>query len=533
MTDINGAIAAFREALGSEHVSDDPASRERYATATFPTPHSVPAVIRPGTREDVQACLRIANEFRVPVYPISTGLNTGYGSTVPAADGCVVMELKRLDRIIEYNADLGYVTVEPGVTQEQLYAYLRERNAPYWLDVTGASPRHSMIGNIAERGFGHTAYSDHFAHIGGMQVVLPQGDLIATGFGQYDNAKATGVYRWGVGPHYDGLFTQSNLGVIVEATIWLMPTPAYTQFFACRIDNDADLPVLIEALRPLRLDGTIRSAMHIGNDYKIISAIQSYPWDASKGETPLPQDVLAAKSKEWDCGPWNASGALYGTRAEVRAARRKVKKALKGKVQRLQFLDQNLLWLAEKVAKPYQWVTGVNLQEMMKMLKPVFGMTQGVPSAGMLPSNYWRKHALPAVSADLSPEQDNCGVLWIAPVAPTSGVHASAIWDIVRSTMLGHGYEPAVSITLLTERTIDCVVNVSYDRDVPGEDERAMACHDDMLARLCEAGYYPYRLGIQTVGKMPRKTDAYESFFKGIREQLDPNGILAPGRYLP
>ncbi|MEQ8515034.1 MAG: FAD-binding oxidoreductase, partial [Chromatocurvus sp.] len=173
MTDINGAIAAFRDSLGSEHVSDDPASRERYATATFPTPHTVPAVIRPGTREEVQACLRIANEFRVPVYPISTGLNTGYGSTVPAADGCVVMELKRLDRIIEYNADLGYVTVEPGVTQEQLYAYLRERNAPYWLDVTGASPRHSMIGNIAERGFGHTAYSDHFAHIGGMQVVLP------------------------------------------------------------------------------------------------------------------------------------------------------------------------------------------------------------------------------------------------------------------------------------------------------------------------------------------------------------------------
>ena len=86
-----------------------------------------------------------------------------------------------------------------------------------------------------ERGFGHTPYSDHFAHIGGFQVVLPQGDVLRTGFGQFENAAATSVYRWGVGPHFDGLFTQSNLGVIVEATIWLMPAPPYMQFFACRV----------------------------------------------------------------------------------------------------------------------------------------------------------------------------------------------------------------------------------------------------------------------------------------------------------
>jgi 4-cresol dehydrogenase (hydroxylating) len=526
------ALEAFRTALGAAHVLVDEQTLGAYATATFRTEQQVPAVLRPGSIDEVQAVLRICNEHRVPVYPISTGLNTGYGSTVPAASGCVVMELKRLDAIVEYNAELGYVRVQPGVTQQMLFDFLKRENAPYWMDATGASPNHSMIGNIAERGFGHTPYSDHFAHIAGFQVVLPRGDLLRTGFGQYDNAQATAVYRWGVGPHYDGLFTQSNLGVIVEATIWLMPKPEYMQFFAARIERDEDLPVLIEALRPLRLDGTINSAMHIGNDYKIISAIQSYPYDAAKGQTPLPRDVLAAKSKEWDCGPWNASGALYGTRAEVRAARKRVKQALKGKVSRLQFLDENLLKLAEKVARPYQWVTGTNLTEMMKMLKPVFGMTRGEPSAGMLPSNYWRKHALPAVSGELSPERDNCGVLWIAPVAPTSGEHAQAIWDIVRDTMLRHGYEPAVSITLLTERTIDCVVNVSYDRDIEGEDERAMACHDDMLRQFCDSGYYPYRLGIQTVGKMPPRTPEYQRFMTGLRDQLDPNRILAPGRYL-
>jgi 4-cresol dehydrogenase (hydroxylating) len=59
-----------------------------------------------------------------------------------------------------------------------------------------------------------------------------------------------------------------------------------------------------------------------------------------------------------------------------------------------------------------------------------------------------------------------------------------------------------------------------------------MACHDDMLRQFCDSGYYPYRLGIQTVGKMPPRTPEYQRFMTGLRDQLDPNRILAPGRYL-
>lgn len=529
---LSDAIPAFRDAIGDEYVVVDADSLTRYQTATFATEQLVPAVVRPQNIEQVQAILRIANQYKTPVYPISTGLNTGYGSAVPTRTGCVVMELKRLDQILEYNEELGYVRVQPGVTQQMLFDFLQERAAPFWIDCTGSYPQHSMIGNIAERGFGHTEFSDHFANVGGFEVVLPQGDVLRTGFGQYENAQAVDVYRWGVGPHYDGLFTQSNLGVIVEATIWLMPKPDYMQFFSCKVSRDDDLPRLIDLLRPLRLDGTIKSAMHIGNDYKMISAIQSYPFDAAGGATPLPKTVLDAKSKEWDCGAWNVSGALYGTRAEVRAARGRIKRALRGKVQRLMFMDNFLLSLASSFARPYQMITGTNLPELMKMLKPVFGMTQGEPSAGMLPSMYWRKSSLPEPSGDLSPEADGCGAMWIAPIAPNNGAHAEAVWHIVRDTMLSHGYEPSVSITMLTERTLDCVVHIAYDRDIAGEDARAMACHDDMLKQFCDAGYYPYRLGVQTVGKMPAPTDAYQRLMSGIRDHLDPNRILSPGRYL-
>ncbi|MBL8212527.1 MAG: FAD-binding oxidoreductase, partial [Bryobacterales bacterium] len=271
--------------LGSEAVLADPAALRRRQTATFPTWSQVPLVLRPQGREQVQECLRIANRFHIPVYPVSSGKNWGYGSGVPAGDG-VLLDLSALNRIVDFNEELAYVTVEPGVTQQQLFEFLRQRNSHLWMDATGASPSCSLIGNAMERGFGHTPYGDHFNYICGLEVVLPTGECIETGFGRYPGAKATKVYRWGVGPSLDGLFSQSNFGIVTRMTIWLMPAPECFRAFFCRIDSDEALGDVVEAIRPLRLDGTLRSAMHIANDYKVLSAIRQYPWDRMNGQTP-------------------------------------------------------------------------------------------------------------------------------------------------------------------------------------------------------------------------------------------------------
>src|SRR4029079_9062270 len=172
------------------------------------------AVIRPESREQVQQCLRVATQYGIKVYPVSTGKNWGYGSSVPVVDGCVIMDLRRMRRIVDFSETLGYVTVEPGVTQKQLFDFLRDRRSNLWMDATGSSPQCSLIGNTLERGFGHTPYGDHVAHVCAMEVVLPSGEKIETGFGRYAHASARPVYRWGLGPVLDGLFTQSNLGIV-------------------------------------------------------------------------------------------------------------------------------------------------------------------------------------------------------------------------------------------------------------------------------------------------------------------------------
>ena len=155
--------------------------------------------MRPGNRDEVQSVVRIANRFRVPIYPFSTGKNWGYGSRVPVTDG-VLLDLGRLNRILDFDESLAYVTLEPGVTQRQLFAFLRDRGSRLWMDATGASPDCSIIGNTLERGFGHTPMGDHCSNVCGLEVVLPTGDCIDTGFARFPSARTGALSRWGIGP---------------------------------------------------------------------------------------------------------------------------------------------------------------------------------------------------------------------------------------------------------------------------------------------------------------------------------------------
>src|SRR5450755_2598671 len=133
-----GAARQWADVVGPENVITDGASLRAAETGTFATGHRIPAIVRPANRAEVQECMRIATRWQVPVYPISGGKNWGYGSRMPASDGCTLLDLGRMDRIVDFSEELAYVTVEPGVTQAQLFAFLRERRSSLWMDSTGA-----------------------------------------------------------------------------------------------------------------------------------------------------------------------------------------------------------------------------------------------------------------------------------------------------------------------------------------------------------------------------------------------------------
>ena len=115
-------------------------------------------VISPRSMPEVQALMRLCNEFSMPAWPYSTRRNTGYGDAAPRVPGSIALDLGRhIGRILEVNVEDAYAVVEPGVTFFDLHEYLQKHDLRkhIWLDVPDLGGG-SIIGNAMERGIGYT-----------------------------------------------------------------------------------------------------------------------------------------------------------------------------------------------------------------------------------------------------------------------------------------------------------------------------------------------------------------------------------------
>jgi len=130
----------------------------------------------------------------------------------------------------------------------------------------------------------------------------------------------------------------------------------------------------------------------------------------------------------------------------------------------------------------------------------------------------------------MDPDRDRCGLIWCAPIAPLTGEHALRVAGLASTVLLKWGFEPMLSFTLVTDRSLACVVSITYDRDLPDEDQKALACYHELVDSLVAAGYRFYRLGIQSMQQMD-SSESYDDLLRLLKQTLDPAGILAPGRY--
>jgi 4-cresol dehydrogenase (hydroxylating) len=158
----------------------------------------------------------------------------------------------------------------------------------------------------------------------------------------------------------------------------------------------------------------------------------------------------------------------------------------------------------------------------------VYGLLKGVPTASPLTSAYWRKKT--PVPASMDPDRDGCGLLWCSPVVPNTARDITTVTKLASGTLLGHGFEPQMSLSVSTERTSICIITISYDRHEPGEDERAFRCYETLTEQLLALGYPPYRLNVRSMSYSSGE-DTYGSVLADIKHALDPNAILSPGRY--
>jgi len=532
MENLNTALQGWRQILGNDNVITCPEHLDKAARATFATRQRIPAILRPGDRQQVSDSLRIASNHGISIYPISKGLNWGYGSRVPSGDGCVLLDLRRLNQIVDFSEELAYVTVEPGVTQQQLVDFLGTKQSRLMLSVTGAPPTASLIGNAVERGIGKGVYGDRFAHVCGLEVVLADGRCLNTGYGRYPGAKTAPLSRWGLGPSLDGLFSQSGLGVVTRMTLWLTPYPDFLQTFSYQAADGAALGPLVDSLRELRQRGVLRGGFTLFNDLRMFSIRQRFPWRLADGRAPLDEEQRQAMGKSLGGGRWFGEGALHSPSRAVGLAERKlVKQALAGKVRKTLFMDAGRARWVKRLAPLLKRLSGQDMETMLALAYER-NPQRGIPVTQPTKMAYWKKQTRPSgATVDLDPDRDRCGLIWCSSALPFTGEDVARAVAIIEDCLAGFEFDANIGFNFTSERIVEANVAIVYDRDHKGEDARAHACHDTLLERLSQAGYLPSRLGIQSMSALPEAGDDSPGVLDDLKKLFDAEGILAPGRY--
>ncbi|PZU10986.1 FAD-binding oxidoreductase [Sphingomonas sp.] len=262
-SDWTKALAEFRTAVGPDWVftSDEDVALYRDAYSPEwgePTERLVSAAIAPVEREQVQAIVRTANRYRIPIYPVSTGKNLGYGGSAPNLSGSVVLDLKRMRKIVEVNDKRHFAIVEPGVSYFDLHHHIRANKLRSWIDCPDPGWG-SLVGNALDHGVGHTltSYRDHFQSHCGMEIVLPNGELMRTGMAALPGSETWADFRYGFGPHVDGLFGQGNFGVVTKMGFHLMPQPEAYLSREVLLPRRKDIIALTEIVNELEYLGII------------------------------------------------------------------------------------------------------------------------------------------------------------------------------------------------------------------------------------------------------------------------------------
>ena len=527
---LHSALSEWRNLLGSDYVVEDSGELQTRGKSTIPFLTNTPiAILKPKNTLEVSQVVKVANKFRISLYPISTGHNWGFGEACPTTSGQVLLDLGRMNKIWEANKNLSYVVIEPGVTQGQLYDYLKQNEIDLWLDITGAGPDTSVIGNLCERGYGHLPIADKFLNSCNYEVVLPNGEIICTGFGHYKNAECANVFKTGIGPSIDGLFTQSNLGILTKATFWLMPKPESFAAVAFTLKDGFELWSALEVVQNLIAQGSIRSFIHFGNDLRLLSARTNFPYDLCPNGI-LTADKLSLLRNKFKVSSWSAMTAFYGSKSTVKASINDFKNSMK-KFGRVVAITDTKISLANWIFNKLPVFQKLPIYKEFKQALPVFRLLKGIPDPGHLKATRWRNRNIQDHDGKCHLEES--GLIWHSPIIPFEEVNVQKAIQIAQRTITKYGLEPMISLILLNSRCICMPTSISFDKASDSETENAREAYAELVNELKGAGFYSYRSGVQGMINLDLDKDSYWNFVRNIKEAIDPQGTIAPGRYDP
>ncbi|MCL1127338.1 FAD-binding protein [Shewanella surugensis] len=512
------------------------------------------AVIQPNNTQIIDDIVSLANTLSLKnnssfvLYPICSGRNWGYNTSQPAAiiPHAVILDLSTLSHI-KLNKSLGLVTIEPGVTQAQLSQFLIAAGDEFMVPVTGAGPDCAIMSNALERGYGITPNQEHFSAVTALKGIWGNGTSYRSAVNELDQSGTDLVdktFKWGIGPYMDGLFTQSNFGIVTEMTLRLAYRRKGFIAFFIQVKSDDQLEAVVPLIhQTLRDYEGIVGSINLMDKRRVISMFADNP-NGPDAHITLSDENIVAATEKMDTPAWTLVGSLYGTEAIVNTAKKEIIQIFKQTPCKMLFSDSLLIKLGDKLLNKLPHFV-INLSSALSIAKAQIHsfnkgkeIMLGRPNPVALKLAYWRnKNTMVAHSlsndAPLSPGKDGCGLLWYAPLVPMNTVAMRKYVNFIREICPKHNIEPFITFTNLRYDCIDSTIPIVFDLSNPKAVSDAHDCLKELVNEGLKLGFVPYRLNIDQQHWLLDGTTPFWRVVDQLKSVLDPNDIISRGRYNP
>ncbi len=269
------AIVGEENATAAKHI--------RYAYSydlTFVRPRMPDFVVMAKTVEEVQGILKFANKEKIPVVPYTAGTNIG-GLTIPERGG-ILLDLKRMNRIIKIDPETLVAVIEPGVSHAQLASALYKYKLRFGWPV--GPPSASVASCAICHGIGglNARYGLNSQEITSMEVVLPTGEIVRAGSCAINSEAWHSLLPM---PQLDGLFKGwlGTTGIVTKLGINVHPIPPILKVFTVSCENVEDM----------------YSYMLNLSNYEICDDLTAVSWWLAQVPIPYPYKKKPDSDPEW------------------------------------------------------------------------------------------------------------------------------------------------------------------------------------------------------------------------------------------
>ncbi|MHA1273359.1 MAG: FAD-binding oxidoreductase [Promethearchaeota archaeon] len=255
MNSIQNVYEQVENVVGTKYVTDSKPILYSYSMNCDAVLQGIPdIVVRPGSSEEVSEILKIANKEKIKVIPRGGGADLT-GGAKPIGDGGIVIDLTRMDKILDIDEENRIVTVETGISWSQLCEQLSKVGPGYYTGSTGPASGFSAtvgggLSNNSLGGGGAAMYGTVTEQCVGLEVVLPTGEIIYTG-ARANSFCDKPFTRFGLGADYTALFLGDVgiHGIKTKASLRLYTIPEYAAYNTYEINDTEQMSEVVKATR--------------------------------------------------------------------------------------------------------------------------------------------------------------------------------------------------------------------------------------------------------------------------------------------